>query len=248
MSDILVIKNLHKSFEGRTILNNICLEVKTGETLGILGLSGSGKSTLIRCIVQLLRADSGSIWFLGQNLMALSETELLNIRQKIGFLFQDGALFDSKNVFENVAFPLREHTKDNEPTIRKKVFERLELVGLKPDIVYKQFPSELSGGMRKRVSLARASILDPKILFYDEPTSGLDPLTSHKITQMILSFQKNLGMSSILISHDLLEMFKASNRIAFLHQGNILVCEDVKTFKQSPCKELQEILQVLNLN
>ena len=205
---MIKINHLRKSFGSKVVLKEINLNIPEGSTTVILGLSGQGKSTIIKHIVGLLKPDRGEIIVDGIDIAKCSKQEMYETRKKIGFLFQEGAMFDSMSVYDNVAFPLREHTKLSETEIRKKVFEKLDMVGFDSDRVAKLFPFELSGGMRKRAATARAIILEPKIILYDEPTSGLDPIISDLISQMTMMLQRELGITSIVISHDLKETFK----------------------------------------
>lgn len=243
MDDTLIeIKNLKKVFGTKTILEDINLKIKKGKCTAIFGLSGGGKSTIIKHIVGLLKPTSGDILFRDKNIATMDLKELREVRKHLGFLFQSGALFDSMNVFENVAFPLREHTKLKNDEIHKQVMEKLELVGLDANRVAYLNPDELSGGMRKRVGLARTIILNPEVLLYDEPTSGLDPLTSDLISQMIISLQKELKTTSILISHDLNETFKTADYFAFLYEGHIIEYGDEEHFKNSSNEIVQKFL------
>lgn len=230
---MITISDLHKSFGNKQILRGVNLTIDDGLTTVIFGLSGGGKSTIIKHIAGLLKPDAGSILIDGTDVATVSEKELFELRRKIGFLFQSGALFDSMNVFENVAFPLREHTRMSESEIRRHVEESLDLVALKPDRVISLYPDELSGGMRKRVGLARTIIMKPKYILYDEPTSGLDPVTSDQISQMILHLQREIHATSILISHDIGESFKVADSIAMLYQGEIIEQSDRETFRTS---------------
>jgi len=228
---MIKIRNLHKQFGSKKVLQGVSLDIIKGMTTTIFGISGSGKSTIIKHIVGLLKADKGEILVDDINVVSASEHEMMNVRKKVGFLFQSGALFDSMNVLDNVAFPLAEHTKLSKNEILKKVESKLELVGLRPKEVLALFPHELSGGMRKRVGLARTIVSEPEAILYDEPTSGLDPITSDLITQMIIRLKKELHVTSVLISHDMNESFKCSDRIAMLHEGKIIeygTCEDIK--------------------
>jgi phospholipid/cholesterol/gamma-HCH transport system ATP-binding protein len=214
--------NVKKRFGEREILKGVDLHILPSKTTVIFGVSGGGKSTIIKHIVGLLKADSGSIIVDGEDITELDERNMRRVRQKIGFLFQSGALFDSMNVFENIAFPLREHRKDiTQKELDFSIHESLSLVGLKKDIL-KLFPHELSGGMRKRVGLARTIVMKPKIILYDEPTSGLDPVSSDLITQMIRHLQDELGVTSVLISHDIKESFKSGDYFAMLFNGKIV--------------------------
>jgi len=239
---VIKIKHLKKIFGTKEILKDVNLEIKEGKCTAIFGLSGGGKSTIIKHIVGLLKPTSGEIWYDGLDISKLDEKSLRNVRKEIGFLFQSGALFDSMNVFENVAFPLREHTKLGEEAIRKEVMEKLTLVGLDALRVAKLSPDELSGGMRKRVGLARTIILNPKVLLYDEPTSGLDPITSDVISQMIIGLQKEIKTTSILISHDIKETFKTADYFAMLYDGVIVEYGDAEHFLNSKVEIVQKFL------
>ena len=243
-NDILIeIKKLHKVFGSKAVLKGVDLPIVKGKCTAIFGLSGGGKSTIIKHIVGLLKPTSGEILYQGKDIAKLDPKELREIRKNLGFLFQSGALFDSMNVFENVAFPLKEHTKLHENEIKEKVMEKLTLVGLEADRVAYLQPDELSGGMRKRVGLARTIILNPEVLLYDEPTSGLDPLTSDLISQMIISLQKELQTTSILISHDINETFKTADYFAFLYDGKIIEYGDENRFKNSQNEVVQKFLR-----
>ncbi|RAX57421.1 ABC transporter ATP-binding protein [Helicobacter monodelphidis] len=232
------LRNIYKSFGEREILRGVNLTIKPGRTTVIFGTSGGGKSTIIKLIVRLIEPNRGDILIGGENITQLSIKRLYEIRKQIGFLFQSGALFDSKNVFENVAFPLREHTLMSEKEIYRIVCEKLELVGLKPNVVLNLFPDELSGGMKKRVGLARSIAMNPKVILYDEPTSGLDPISSNHITQMIRHLQDELHVTSILISHDIKESFKSADDIAMLFEGKIIEYGTKEEFAQSKREEV----------
>jgi phospholipid/cholesterol/gamma-HCH transport system ATP-binding protein len=218
---MIQIVDLHKSFGSNEVLSGITLDVPAGSTLVILGGSGSGKTVLMKHMIGLLKPDSGRVIVDGEDIVPLGPEGLERMRRKFGMVFQAAALFDSMNVFENVSFPLREHRKDlSEEQIRALVKEKLGIVGLKN--VEERFPADLSGGMRKRVGLARAIVLDPKIVLYDEPTTGLDPITTDYVDEMILDAKKELGVTSVVISHDIASAFKVADNIAFLYQGHIV--------------------------
>ncbi len=243
MEYIIRIVNLKKRFGQKEVLKGVNLNIVKGKTTVILGLSGGGKSTILKHIVRLLVPDSGEVWVEDVNMATADEETVFRMRKKIGYLFQSGALFDSMNVYENVAFPLREHTKLKESQIRAKVEEKLRLVGLNPAEVLTLYPDELSGGMRKRVGLARSTALDPGIVLYDEPTSGLDPITSDLITRLIKKTQENLGATSVLISHDIKESFKAGDYFAFLYDGRIIEYGDKEQFKNSQNPYVRQFLE-----
>ncbi|BCD62406.1 phospholipid/cholesterol/gamma-HCH transport system ATP-binding protein [Nitratiruptor sp. YY08-26] len=242
MDEIIRIRGLKKSFGTKEVLKGVDLDIIRGKTTVILGLSGSGKSTIIKHIVRLLKPDSGEVWVEGIDMARADEDEVYRMRKQIGYLFQSGALFDSMNVYENVAFPLHEHTNMSEEQIQKKVRERLRTVGLNPDDVLELYPDELSGGMRKRVGLARSIVLDPGIILYDEPTSGLDPITSDLITRLIRNTQLELNVTSVLISHDIKESFKAGDYFAFLYNGKIIEYGDKEHFQNSTNPYVRQFL------
>jgi phospholipid/cholesterol/gamma-HCH transport system ATP-binding protein len=205
----------------RPILEDVSFFAKAGETISIVGESGTGKSTALKLILRLLIPERGRVLIDGDDITHLSFEEALTVRQKMGMVFQGAALFDSMTVFENVAYPLREHTKLDEDEIENRVREKLQFVDLEPDRVMEQFPAELSGGMRKRVGIARGMANNPEIMLYDEPTSGLDPLTTATITRLIMKLQRELGVTSVVVSHDIRAVFRMSSRVAVLHNRRI---------------------------
>lgn len=235
-------ENVTKSFGKRQILRGVNLDIERGKTTVIFGISGGGKSTIIKHIVGLLKPDSGTITVDGIRVDNADETTLRQIRTKVGFLFQNGALFDSMNIRDNVAFPMIEHQNLTPKELEYKIDEKLTMVGLKPEIVKSLFPEELSGGMRKRVGLARTLALEPDVILYDEPTSGLDPVTSDLITQMIRRLQQEIGMTSVLISHDISESFKAGDNYAMLFDGVIVETGDKASFQASPNEVVQQFI------
>lgn len=217
---IVAITNLYKSFGDNEVLKGINITVQNGENLVILGRSGSGKSVTIKCLVGLVKADEGEIKIFDEEITTLSNDELNEIRESIGFMFQNGALYDSMSVRQNLRFTLKHHTKNlEEADIESKISEALESVGLAEAI--DKMPAELSGGMKKRIALARAIIIKPKIILYDEPTSGLDTITSREISELILSVQKKYKTSSIIITHDMACAKTTGNRILILQEGQI---------------------------
>lgn len=229
---VIEINNLKKSFGNQAVLNNISLKLFNGENLVVLGKSGSGKSVLIKCIVKLLNADSGTINVFDEEVNSLNSKALGEMRQKVGFLFQGGALYDSMTVKENLEFPLRRLKMDlNEKNIEDKIKEVLENVGL-ADALYKM-PSQLSGGMRKRISLARTIVVDPQIILYDEPTTGLDPVTSDEISLLINDLKKKYKTSSIIITHDMKCAIKTANRMVMLQDGEVYMEGNVNEFEKS---------------
>jgi phospholipid/cholesterol/gamma-HCH transport system ATP-binding protein len=225
------VRDVTKIYNGRTILNAIRLSVREGETLVILGGSGSGKSTLLRLMIGNVRPDGGDIVGLGTSLMEMTERQLVDYRKSIGVLFQSGALFNSMTVGENVALPLREHTDLAEPTIDIMVKIKLELVGLREH--GEKMPAELSGGMKKRAGLARAIALDPKILFYDEPSAGLDPVTSAEIDQLIIDLNKKLGVTSVVVTHEMDSAFRIADRMVLLDRGKFIVSGSPTEMRES---------------
>jgi phospholipid/cholesterol/gamma-HCH transport system ATP-binding protein len=216
---MIEIVDLHKSFGSLTVLRGVNLNVEKGESMTVIGGSGSGKSVLIKHIIGLLFPDKGKVIVDGQVLNELEEFGLNELRKKFGMLFQGAALFDSLTVWENVGFSLKQHTKQSDTEIRKIVTEKLALVGLKD--VEDKMPSELSGGMKKRVGLARAICMDAEIILYDEPTTGLDPITADAINDLIVDLRKKLGVTSVAITHDMQSAYKISDRIAMLYKGEI---------------------------
>ena len=227
------IRHLKKVFGSKEVLKDVNLDIEDEKITYILGLSGQGKSTIIKHIVGLLKPTSGEILVDGVDVGKADLKTLYKIRKKVGFTFQEGALFDSMNILDNVAFPRREQTKMKEKEILKKVFETLEMVGLDAKRVAYLYPHELSGGMRKRAATARAIILTPKYILYDEPTSGLDPIISDRITKMIENLTREYKMTSIVISHDLKETFKSADFVAMLYEGYIIEYGSVEEFKNS---------------
>ena len=203
------------------ILEDVSFSVREGETIAIVGESGTGKSTLLKLLLRLLVPDRGRVLIDGEDITNLTFEEALLVRQKMGMVFQGAALFDSMTVFENVAYPLREHTEMDEDEIEERVKEKLQFVDLDADRVVEQFPSELSGGMRKRVGIARGMANNAEIMLYDEPTSGLDPLTTNTITRLIMKLQRELGVTSIVVSHDIRSVFRMASRVALLHDRRI---------------------------
>jgi len=214
---IVEFKEVWKTYSGRDILAGVNLQIRRGEVLCVLGPSGTGKSVTLRHINGLTRPDAGDVIVFGESIVKLSEEELSPVRRRLAMLFQGGALFDSMNVEDNIAFPVREHTEKPPEEIARIVAETLNMVGL-PGI-QRKMPSELSGGMRKRVALARSISLEPEVILYDEPTTGLDPVSSEKIAQLIVDVNHRLQTTSVVVTHDIVTARTVSTRVAFLHQG-----------------------------
>lgn len=236
------LQGVTKGFARKEVLCGLNLAIWTGEVLTILGGSGSGKSVLLRLIIGLMKPEAGQILIQGRDIVPLSEAELLKVRQRVGMLFQGGALFDSLTVAENVAFPLREHTTMSEGQIMSRVEEVLALVGLAG--IGKQMPAELSGGMRKRVALARAIALPPRIILYDEPTTGLDPQNVEKINELIVDLQAKLDLTSVVVTHDLQSTFRISDRIALLSRGRIALVATPAEMARTEDPEVRAFLDV----
>ena len=219
--NIICLEKVFKTFGDRKVLDGVDLEVFAGETLVIIGQSGVGKSTILKHIAGLLSPDSGRVWVEGQDVAHLKEEALNELRKKMGVVFQYAALFDSLTVFENVAFRLLRDFKMSRAQAIPVVKAKLELVGLKDDLLDLK-PSQLSGGMRKRVGLARAIAVDPEIILYDEPTSGLDPVSSAAIDELIMDMQKKLHITSVVVTHDMRSAYQVANRIAMIYDGKII--------------------------
>src|SRR3989338_6293162 len=217
---IISVRNLTKYFGERRILNKLNLDVYEGETIVIMGGSGCGKRTFLRHLIGAIRPDAGEVWMFGKNIATASDDEMDEIRKKFGMLFQSGALFDSMTVGDNIALPLREHSKLDQQIVSIIVKMKLELVGLRG--FENLMPSQLSGGMKKRVGLARAIAMDPKIVFYDEPTAGLDPVMTGVIDKLTIDLTKKLQITSVVVTHDMNSVFRIADRIVMLHQGNIM--------------------------
>jgi phospholipid/cholesterol/gamma-HCH transport system ATP-binding protein len=219
MSTAIRCQGVTKTFRSKAVLRGVNLEVQSGETLVLLGGSGSGKSVLLKHLNGLLRPDAGTVEVEGTRLETLDEDALVPVRRQVSMLFQQGALFDSLSVGENVAFPLREHHMLPPEKIPGRVAEALAMVGL--ENTERLMPAELSGGMRKRAALARALVLEPRVLLYDEPTTGLDPVVAAKINHLIRDLQRQLGLTAVVVTHDLASAFYVADRIAFLYEGRI---------------------------
>jgi phospholipid/cholesterol/gamma-HCH transport system ATP-binding protein len=227
----LRVVDLHKSFGEKHVLKGCDLEVRNGETMVVIGGSGSGKTVLIKCIIGLIEPDEGKVHVDGLEITSLGQRDLNEVRKKFGMLFQGGALFDSMRIWENVGFGLLRHTQLGEAEIRKISSEKLRLVGLRD--IEDLMPSELSGGMKKRVSLARAIAMEPEILLYDEPTTGIDPIMADAINELIIQMREKLNVTSIAITHDMKSAYKIADRIAMLYQGEIIEVGTPEEIKNS---------------
>ncbi|MCX5813649.1 MAG: ATP-binding cassette domain-containing protein [Proteobacteria bacterium] len=246
MDDIAIrLIDIHKSFGNQKVLDGINLEIEIGKTTVIIGKSGGGKSVLLKHVIGLLKPDKGEIWIDGVEITRLNERDLNDVRKKFGMLFQEAALFDSMDVFDNIAFPLRERTKMTETEIKGIVEDRLKQVGLFN--VTEKIPSELSGGMRKRVGLARALALDPGIILFDEPTSALDPIISLTILDLIKETQTYFKKTYLVISHDILGMFRIADKVAMLSNGRIIEYGTPLEIKQSSNDDTREFLRATKI-
>lgn len=223
---------VHKSFRGQKVLDGVDLRIEKGRTTVIIGRSGGGKSVTLKHMIGLMKPDRGAIRVDGRDIVSLPKGEMLQVRRKFGMLFQEGALFDSMTVGDNVAFPLVEHTRLGQEEIRARVAEMLATVGLPG--TEERMPSELSGGMRKRVGLARALILGPEIVLFDEPTSGLDPIMADAIDQLILQTQRESGRTYVIISHDMTATFHLAHHIAMLYEGKIIAYGTPEEIRADP--------------
>jgi phospholipid/cholesterol/gamma-HCH transport system ATP-binding protein len=240
---VVAVNNLRKAFGNHMVLNEISLNVNRGETLAVLGRSGTGKSVLLRIIIGLETPDSGSVCINGQNIVGLALDRMSEIRMKMGFLFQHAALYDSLTVAENVAFPLVHHRKDMSRSERnERVRQLLVEVGMEGNL--EKMPSDISGGMQKRVGLARALALDPEILLLDEPTAGLDPISSGEIDDLILKLQRERRMASIVVTHDLHSARTIANRLALLDQGNVVIEGTFEDLQQSEIGFVEDFLKL----
>ncbi|MDO8141248.1 MAG: ABC transporter ATP-binding protein [Candidatus Brocadiales bacterium] len=244
MSKVIIeFKDVYKSFNGLLVHNGITLSILEGEIISLLGGSGSGKSVLLKELIGLMKPDKGNIIVLENNVTQMNEDALIKLREHVGMLFQGAALFDSLTVFENIAYPLREHLRLTEKEIQERVAEKLHLVGLSG--IGKKMPDELSGGMKKRVGLARAIATEPDIILYDEPTTGLDPMTAQRINDLIIELQRKLGITTIVVTHDLHCVKTVSDRIAMLHEGKIVA---VGTWQELVTSNIQVVQDFISGN
>ncbi len=239
----VAVEDLELAFDDTVVLDGISFQVDPSETVSILGGSGAGKSTILRCILLLTRPDSGRVFVQGEDVLAASFEEVLAIRRRIGMVFQASALFDSLTVYENVAFPLREHSERPESEVRDRVHEMLTFVDLEPEAVEDQLPAELSGGMKKRVAIARALVGSPEILLFDEPTSGLDPITTRTINELVDKLRRELDVASVVVTHEIRSAFSISNRVALLHQGRIVFIGTPEAMTESEDDYVREFLR-----
>lgn len=237
---MIEVRHLRKSFNGRVVLEDVTFAVPRGSVCVVMGGSGSGKSTILRHLIGALKPDRGEVYIDGEEISHLSERELERVRRKFGMLFQGGALLNSLTVGENVALPLRHHTELPSETINIMVKMKLELVGLR-DAEHLR-PSEISGGMQKRVSLARAIALDPKIVFYDEPSAGLDPIVTGVIDKLMLDLSKVMGITSLVVTHDMNSVFRIADQIIMLHRGCIVASGTREEIKHSPDPLVQQFI------
>lgn len=228
---MIAFRRVTKRFGSQVVLDDVSLEIPQGRTTVIIGPSGTGKSVFIKLLVGLLKPESGEIWIGDQEITRLRERDLYQVRKRFGMLFQDGALFDSMNVGDNIAFPLRQHTNKTEKEIMTVVRAKLAQVGL-PHVEHK-YPGELSGGMRKRVGIARALALEPEIVLFDEPNSGLDPVMSDAIDKLIVRMQQELGLTFVVISHDLEGTFQIADRIAMLYKSKVIAAGEAAAIRAS---------------
>src|SRR5216110_1738466 len=239
-SSMIAVRSLAKKIGQQEILRGVDLEIRTGETLAIIGRSGGGKSVLLKHLVGLMGPDAGEIWIDGQNIIGMNERQLGTIRVKIGILFQDGALFDSMTVEENIAFPLREAGERDPNVLHAKVAEMLKVMEMEGQ--EDKMPESLSGGMKKRVGLARSIIRRPSCVLYDEPTSGLDPVVADSINRLIRRLQQRLGVTSVVVTHDMKSAFDVANHVAYLHEGRIYFHGTSKPVQKSSDPLIQDFL------
>jgi phospholipid/cholesterol/gamma-HCH transport system ATP-binding protein len=239
---VLTVKNLTKRFGSNVVLDNISLIIEKGKTTVVIGPSGCGKTVLVKHLIVLLRPNSGEVYFKNRRIDNLSENELNRIRTHYGFLFQGGALFDSLSVTENIIFPIRQHCKiTNWREVEELVKDKLAMVGL--DGFQQFYPANLSGGQRKRVALARAIALNPEIILYDEPTTGLDPIRADVINELILKLQKELGVTTVVVTHDMTSAYKIADRIIMLHNGKIIADGDTDYIRNHPHSVVQQFIE-----
>lgn len=243
---MIEVKNLSKAFGEKKVMNGMNVKIHDGELFSVIGPSGTGKSTFIKCLIRLLQPDSGEIFVDGEDIASTTdEFKLARVRRKFGYLFQEGALFDSMNVFENVSFGLKYLTDIPKSEYSRIVREKLALVGLKD--VENLSPSELSGGMKKRVALARSIAVEPKYILYDEPTTGLDPVMTGMVKEMITDMRNKLGVTSVVVTHDLKLALEISSRVAMMYEGQFVECSEPEVFCKSTNPEVQEFMRISGL-
>lgn len=235
------VRDLHKAFEGRVVLDGVTCQIPAGKISVVMGPSGTGKSVLLRHVVGLLYPDRGDVTVAGKSVPNLGEDELLELRRNVGMLFQDGALFSSMNLYDNVAFPLRQHTRKTEKDIKAIVMERLEEVGLRESVT--KMPNELSGGMRKRAGFARALVLEPELLLFDEPDSGLDPVRTALLCDLIKQIQRKYGSTGVVISHDIKSCFNIGDHIILLYGGKVVDQGSKEELQRSTNPFTQQFIQ-----
>ncbi|MDQ7798477.1 MAG: ABC transporter ATP-binding protein [Candidatus Edwardsbacteria bacterium] len=238
---MIEISNIYKSFNSKPVLAGVDLSINTGETMVIIGGSGCGKSVLLRHIIGLMQPDRGSVKIDGTELSHIGKNELFSLRKRLGMLFQGAALFDSLTVAENVGLGLKEHSEYSTEQISGIVDKKLEMVGMSG--TGGLMPAELSGGMKKRVGLARAIAMDPEYILYDEPTTGLDPIMADKINDLIIDLRNKMTLTSIAVTHDMVSASKIADRIAMLHQGRIIFCGTPEEIKRSPDQRVQRFIK-----
>jgi phospholipid/cholesterol/gamma-HCH transport system ATP-binding protein len=239
--DVIVLKNITRKFGANVVLDNVSLAIEKGKTTVVIGSSGCGKTVLIKHLILLLRPTSGEVYFKNQRIDNLSERQLNEIRTQYGFLFQGGALFDSLSVFENIIFPLRQHSEITDwKQVEELVKSKLAMVGL--DGFQNYYPANLSGGQRKRVALARAIALNPEVILYDEPTTGLDPIRSDVINELILKLQRELNVTAVVVTHDMTSAYKVADRIIMLHNGKIIADGDADYIRNHPHPTIQHFI------
>ena len=238
---VIVLENITKRFGPNLVLDNVSLAIEKGKTTVVIGPSGCGKTVLVKHLIVLLRPNSGQVYFKNRRIDNLSENELNKVRTLYGFLFQGGALFDSLSVTENIIFPIRQHCRITDwSEVEELVKAKLAMVGL--DGYQNQFPANLSGGQRKRVALARAIALNPEVVLYDEPTTGLDPIRSDVINELVLKLQRELGVTSVVVTHDMTSAYKVADRIIMLHKGKIVADGDADHIRNHPHPVVQQFI------
>lgn len=239
--DLIVLKNVTKRFGKKVVLNNISLSIEKGKTTVVIGPSGCGKTVLVKHLILLLRPSEGEVYYKDKRIDNLSEIELYKVRTHYGFLFQGGALFDSLSVRENIIFPIKQHHKITDwDKVEELVKSKLAMVGL--DGYQNYYPMNLSGGQRKRVALARAIALNPDVILYDEPTTGLDPIRSDMISELILKLERELGVTSVVVTHDMTSAYKVADRIIMLHNGKIIADGDADHIRNHPHPTVQQFI------